>query len=285
MGFGIFIYRADSEYDDAPWERYQFPKRYLSEARKFGNGWVVFLEPTRAKEARAFFAVAKLGGIVPDTRLPDMYIAHVEPGTYLDFGRPVPFRDADGNLEKGLLNDYGVLSGMKQWSVRELAPEDFARIVGRGLTEEGSLEVRTPPPALDPGKTVRLLTDGDVRERNFQRTVLRAYGKRCAITGLRLINGGGRAEVSAARIRPSDQGGPDVGSNGIALSGTARWMFERGLVGIADNFEIMISRQSNDPESIGSMINDSGLLKMPGRVSERPGAEFLSWHRENRFMK
>lgn len=285
MGYGIFIYRADSEYDDSPWERYQFPKQYLSQARKFENGWVVFLEPTRAKETRAFFAVAKVGGIVTDTRLPDMYIAHIEPGTYLDFGHPVPFRDGDGNLEKGLVNDQGVLSGMKQWAVRELAPEDFARIVDRGLAEEGSLETRVSSLSLDPGKSVRPLTDGEIRERNFQQTVLRAYGKRCAISGLRLINGGGCAEVSAARIRPSDQGGPDVGSNGIALSGTAGWMFERGLVGIADNFEIMISSRSNDPKSIGSMINDTGRLILPGRVSERPGAEFMNWHRENRFLK
>ncbi|TIP51101.1 MAG: restriction endonuclease, partial [Mesorhizobium sp.] len=41
-----------------------------------------------------------------------------------------------------------------------------------------------------------------VRDRIFRRIVLRAYDERCAITGLKLINGGGRAEVSAAHIRP-----------------------------------------------------------------------------------
>jgi len=42
-----------------------------------------------------------------------------------------------------------------------------------------------------------------------------------AITGLKLINGGGRAEVDAAHTRPVEANGPDVLSNGIALSGTA----------------------------------------------------------------
>ena len=301
MTYGIFIYRADSEYDDSPWERYQFPKQYLSQAQKFQNGWVVFLEPRRAKQSRGYFAVAKLGGIVPDTRLSGMYLAHIEPGTYLDFGALVPFQVDGEVVEKGLLNEKGELSGRKQLAVRELSPEDFARIVNLGLgadradqqlvgsfenAVDGTSEVRFPPTsASGAGRTVRLLTDDGVRERNFQSTVLRAYDNRCAISGLRLINGGGRAEASATRIRPSDQGGPDAASNGIALSGTARWMFERGMVGLDDDMTIMVSRQSNDPDSIRSMINETGRLIPPNRLSEWPGKEFVIWHRENRFMR
>ncbi len=67
----------------------------------------------------------------------------------------------------------------------------------------------------------------------FRRVVLRAYEQRCAVTGLRLINGGGRAEVEAAHIRPVEANGPDIISNRLALSGTAHWMFDRGLNGIA----------------------------------------------------
>ena len=38
-------------------------------------------------------------------------------------------------------------------------------------------------------------------------------------------------EDEAAHIRPVEHNGPDIISNGIALSGTAHWMFDRGLVG------------------------------------------------------
>ena len=85
---------------------------------------------------------------------------------------------------------------------------------------------------------VNQLTNRAVRDRNFRKNVLRAYGERCAITGLRLINGGGRAEVEAAHIRPVEYDGPDIVSNGLALSGTAHWMFDRGLVGLADDLAI-----------------------------------------------
>jgi putative restriction endonuclease len=39
--------------------------------------------------------------------------------------------------------------------------------------------------------------------------MLRAYDERCAISGLRLSNGGGRAEVEAAHIRPVEHNGAD----------------------------------------------------------------------------
>ena len=77
--------------------------------------------------------------------------------------------------------------------------------------------------------------------------------------------------------------GPDIVSNGIALSGTAHWMFDRGLVGISDDLAILVSRQTNDPDAVKSMINGSGKLLAPERLADRPRVEFLTWHRVNSF--
>ena len=124
-----------------------------------------------------------------------------------------------------------------------------------------------------------------MRDRVFRRTVLRAYDERCAITGLRLINGGGRAEVDAAHIRPVEHNGPDIVSNGLALSGTAHWMFDRGLISLSDNLEILISRRVNDQEGVRTLINKNGLARPPNRVLERPHPHFLQWHREHCFKQ
>src|SRR5437588_352128 len=35
MGFGVFIHRSDSIYDDSPAERYQFPSQYLGRVDEF----------------------------------------------------------------------------------------------------------------------------------------------------------------------------------------------------------------------------------------------------------
>jgi putative restriction endonuclease len=124
-----------------------------------------------------------------------------------------------------------------------------------------------------------------VRDRVFRGIVLRAYDQRCAISGLKLINGGGRAEVDAAHIRPVEAGGPDIVSNGIALSGTAHWMFDRGLIGLADDLTILVSRQANDPDAVRAFINQSGQAFPPLRSSERPHPHFLNWHREHCFKQ
>lgn len=100
---------------------------------------------------------------------------------------------------------------------------------------------------------------------------------------MKLINGGGRAEVDAAHIRPVEASGPDILSNGIALSGTAQWMFDRGLIGLSDDLDILISCQANDPGSIQGLLKKTGKAIVPGRVLERPHPQFLRWHRENCF--
>ena len=124
-----------------------------------------------------------------------------------------------------------------------------------------------------------------MRDRLFRRRIVNAYDARCAITGLKLINGGGRAEVEAAHIRPVDRGGPDVVTNGMALSGPVHWMFDRGLIGLADDLEILVSRQANDADSIRAMINRSGFAIPPMRELDRPHPAFLAWHRDHCFKR
>ena len=297
MAFGVFIHRSDSIYDDVPSERYQFPRQYLSRAQRCEGDWIVYLEPSKVKDTKGYFAVAKVQEIISDPRNYDMYLAMIEPGTYLDFGDPVPFRDTETIVERGLLNDGGRISGRAQAAVRTLANEDFARIIERGLDAEddilprvgelgavtGFQDAQTPFQHIPARERVNQLTSRAVRDRNFRKNVLRAYSERCAITGLRLINGGGRAEAEAAHIRPVEHNGPDFVGNGLALSGTAHWMFDRGLIGISNELEILVSRQANDRDAVSSLVNSSGKLLAPTRLSERPKAQFLEWHRTNSF--
>lgn len=129
------------------------------------------------------------------------------------------------------------------------------------------------------------MTTRTLRDRVFRRVVLSAYDERCAVTGLKLINGGGRAEVAAAHIRPVEHNGPDIINNGVALSGTAHWMFDRGLITFSDDPDIVISRQVNDRDGVESLINRTGRLIGPLIERNRPHPAFLAWHRENCFKQ
>lgn len=299
MGYGIFIHRSDSIYDDSPAERYQFPGQYLGRVQSCVGDWIIYYEPRKVVETRGYFAVAKIERVIPDPAAPGMHLAIIEPGSYLDFANPVPFSDASGVFEQGLLNERGRLSGRAQSAVRPISSRDFDRIVALGLHESEPLLPRVggerPPLELRDEQTpfefeqsrdrTSFRVSRIVRDRVFRRIVLRAYSERCAISGLRLINGSGRAEAAAAHIRPVEADGPDIVSNGIALSGTVHWMFDRGLLSLSDDLQILISRQANDPDSMRALVNKSGYALRPQRPIERPHPAFLRWHREHCFKQ
>jgi putative restriction endonuclease len=298
MGFGVFVHRSDSIYDDSPAERYQFPSQYLGRVQACVADWIIYYEPSKILATRGYFAIAKVQQVIPDPSISGMYLALIEAGSYLDFANPVPFNYAIGPVERGLLNEQGRISGRAQSAVRPISPNDFNRIVRLGLEENAPLLPRVDVPASTPGMDdmpqapfqydqdrdrVNVTISRIVRDRVFRRVVLRAYDQRCAITGLRFINGGGRAEVDAAHIRSVEKCGPDIVNNGIALSGTAHWMFDRGLISLSDDLEILISRQVNDQDSVRAFVNETGRALPPSRSSERPHPHFLSWHRQYCF--
>lgn len=298
MAFGVFIHRTDSLYNDVPAERYQFPSQYLSRVSSCVGDWIVYYEPSKVKNSKGYYAVAKLEKIIPDPTTAKMYLALIEPGSYLDFANFVPFNGPQGIVEQGVLNKNGKVSGRAQSAVRLLSGADFRRITELGLAFEESFlpredndsdivvhEMQDPYGSETDRKWIQYFSKRPVRDQSFRKRVVTAYDSRCAITGWKLINGGGRAEVEAAHIRPVEKQGPDMINNGLALSGTVHWMFDRGLITLSDELDIIVSRQANDPSAIHALINKNGKANLPTRASDRPHPIFLEWHRENCFKR
>ena len=287
MTFGVFMHKDGSIYDDIPEVHYQFPTIYLSRANQMVGDWIVYREPVKAPQSKGFFAAAKVERIIPDPDISDRYRALIEPGTYLPFEPTVPHKVDGEPVERDLAN--------AQAAVRPLSAADFARIIALGLPEDDMLprvgdrdqSDRVRDNAQMPFEIerpiVQALINRPFRDRAFRRAVLHAYDGRCAVTGWRLVNGGGRLEAEAAHIRPVEHGGPDSIRNGLALSGTAHWMFDRGLIGLTDDLDIMVSRQVNDPESVRGIINRTGRALKPAREADCPHPQFLAWHREHCF--
>lgn len=296
MGFGVFMHKDGSIYDDIPEVHYQFPKAYLSRAQKMVGDWIVYREPVKLPQSKGFFAVAKVERIIPDPAISDRFRALIEPGSYLPFEPTVPHVVDGQPVERDLAN--------AQAAVRPLSPSDFTRIIALGLPEEPSLPRVDPPvqseqyenvgrdellglspyeaslPGAVERQIVQSLINRPFRDRAFRRAVLHAYDGRCAVTGWRLVNGGGRLEVEAAHIRPVEHNGPDSVRNGLALSGTAHWMFDRGLIGVSDDFQILIHRKVNDRAGVEAIINPTGRIIAPPRNADHPHPQFLQWHRE-----
>jgi putative restriction endonuclease len=296
MGFGVFMHKDGSIYDDIPEVHYQFPKAYHSRAQKMVGDWIVYREPVKLPQSKVFFAVAKVERIIPDPAISDRYRALIEPGSYLPFEPTFPHIVDGQPVERDLAN--------AQAAFRPLSSSDFARIIALGLPKDEILPRVDPQDQIDearnrgrdeiigldpylsslPGaverQIVQSLVNRPFRDRAFRRAVLHAYDGRCAVTGWRLVNGGGRLEAEAAHIRPVEHGGPDSIRNGLALSGTAHWMFDRGLIGIADNHEIIIHRKVNDRGGVEAILNPTGKIITPLRDADHPHPQFLNWHRE-----
>lgn len=303
MPKGVFVHRADSIYDDFPEERYQFPKRYLKRVLPCEGDWIAYYEPRGGGGRLGYNAIAKVQQIIEDPSKADMFLAIIEAGSYLPLEQFVPLRGADGFLESDLAKEDGSLNGgLIQWAVRPLSDRDFTRILEAGFANEddflprigdaadpvANLGLSEPQePFLD--ETDRIRVEQTIsrvnRSRVFRKHVLDAYDSRCAITGLKLINGGGRAEVEAAHIKPVEHNGPDVVRNGLALSGTVHWMFDRGLISLSDEADILVSRQANDPDQVWGLVKKTRRANVPSAHVLRPHPVYLSWHRQNCFKQ
>ena len=288
----VLLHRADSIYDDLPDVRYDFPRPYLGAMTDGVGDWAVYYEPVKAG-ARGYFAVARIAQVVPHPTIPDRFFALID--QYLPFDAEVP-RLRDGRpWESSLAAPDGTpkAGGAQQLAVRRLPDAEFTRILARGLPpdliETEARRYDPPAPGFDDSAApfdrpvIERLTSRPYRDVAFRRRVRAAYDHRCAMSGLSLRNGGGRPEVQAAHIRPVDRQGSDSVRNGLALSGTLHWMFDRGLIAVADDHSILVSRNK-----VPDMVSDRLLaphrrLILPDDPRHHPHPDNLRWHRENIF--
>ena len=77
--------------------------------------------------------------------------------------------------------------------------------------------------------------------------------------------------------------GSDFVHNGLALSGTLHWMFDRGLISVAQDHTILVSRNKVPADVVDRLIMPNGKLCLPENQRDWPHPENLRWHRENVF--
>lgn len=303
---GVFVHKPDSPYDDVTGERYHFPKNYLGRVEETVGDLIVYYEKGERKGDNHYTGCARVKLISTDTSRAGHFYAHLE--NYIDFDRRVYYRE-DGGFEKKLvLPDGSINGGVAINAVRLIGEDEFARIINAGLSEEpewpdrddqsegDTLPYDAPrvPGFSDYGANqpeiigapasrpiIAQLVARKWRDKKFKHHVRQAYDRTCAFTGLRLINGKGRPEVEAAHIRPVEHGGNDWVRNGIALSGTVHWMFDRGLLSLSDDFTILTSRHLN--HDVGHLLRPDMKALVPADERLQPHPHYLNWHRENCF--
>lgn len=297
----VFDTKPSSGYDDDLTHHYQFPRRYLGLVKETVGDWVVLRRPRADGGSLAYFAVARVAGLEPDPIAPALTFARLT--DYLEFDRTVAWRSEGRYAEQALrempMNQVGVY--LRGRSVRSISNADFASIVSAGLSQTlapdnairlglvGVEEVAHPfeidvVPGFDQMRRVeQILMNRKIRDANFRHHVCEAYGDRCAVTGIRIINGGGRSEVQAAHIWGVGEGGPDVVQNGIALSGTIHWLFDRHLISLTNEYRLLVSHNKVPAELRGLFERQLDRIHLPKDERLWPHPNYVQRHRE-KFM-
>jgi putative restriction endonuclease len=303
----VFTHKPNSIYDDLPEERYHFPSTYIRQVENAIGDFIVYYEPGRIglternrRGRRAYVATARVTEVRPDPAKPDHFYAVIDPSSYVGFDRPVPFREGSHYYEEQLKRDDGATSkGAFGRAFRPVSEREYEAILRAGFARE--LDGPRVAPVLQPvgaGPRLELLEDSaeydrpviervmsrPVRDAAFAHAVRDAYGATCAMTGLKIINGGGRAEVQAAHIRPVSERGPDSIRNGVALSATVHWMFDRGLVSIGPppDYPILVAKAAV-PDGALRLFRPERRLALPDDQRTWPAPSYLDYHRSHIF--
>ena len=220
MTKAILTTKVDPTYDDLPEERYHFPATYLRKVEAAVGDWILYYEPRRSTGDLAsrggrmsYFAAARVTAITPDIAKANHYYALIS--DFLEFDRPVLFREGGKYYELGLEKaDGSTNKGAFGRAVRAISDNEFDSILTAGFAKVLGEAARRPlhigerayqleeEPADFARPIVERIVARPFRDAAFAIAVKSAYDDTCAMTGLRIINGGGRAEVQAAHIRP-----------------------------------------------------------------------------------
>ena len=144
--------------------------------------------------------------------------------------------------------------------------------------------------AAEPAVRYRSVTVPErVRAVTFRRLVTGAYGYTCAVSGARLTLpvGAGYQLVEAAHIQDWSVTHDDAPQNGLALTPTYHWLFERGLFTLSDDGRVRVSPAARS--CVGTVEDlllrfDGAAAHLPPDPHLHPAPAYLAWHRAHKYL-
>ena len=115
----------------------------------------------------------------------------------------------------------------------------------------------------------------------FKREIPKIYNNTCAITGLRIDAITNISMVDACHIVPFSEGYDDTLTNGIALCPNLHRAFDRGLISISDNYEVILNKNFVESNSVYNLSQFAGnKITLPENSNFHPALENLYQHRK-----
>lgn len=160
-----------------------------------------------------------------------------------------------------------------------------AKQQGQGYLNDQTLDLLSEPEVTY--RHISKYTEEDVFVRNglFKRLVPQLYQNQCSFTGMSLSSLYQHSFVDACHIVPFSHSHNDKVNNGIALCPNIHRAFDRGLLSIDENYQILVSEQLKEdvahPYALTRLKGRQIIL--PNEQNHYPAQEALAWHREEVF--
>lgn len=133
----------------------------------------------------------------------------------------------------------------------------------------------------DPVEFRERLTRARLGQQAFQGLMLTSYDRRCAVTGNRVV-----PVLEAAHIQPVTNGGTHTVANGLLLRSDVHRLFDRGLLGINERYELQVSPLLRARWGNGKEFYDhaGSVIRLPEAKRERPSRDSITWHMDTVFL-
>lgn len=119
-----------------------------------------------------------------------------------------------------------------------------------------------------------------IRSASFKEAILKVYDFTCSISGY-AISGHSSRLVDACHIKPFAEFGIDHVTNGFCLTPTLHRAFDRGVITVADDFTVRVSKNISESDSPYNLSQfDGASLHLPTDQRLHPLQENFEWHRE-----
>lgn len=118
----------------------------------------------------------------------------------------------------------------------------------------------------------------------FKREIPKIYNNACCISGMRIDATVSISMIDACHIVPFSVSYDDTVTNGITLCPNLHRAFDRGLIGVDENYKLVVSKTFREDETSYSIrAFERKLIKLPNLKSYYPLQRNFEWHRNNVF--
>lgn len=122
--------------------------------------------------------------------------------------------------------------------------------------------------------------EGYIRNHKFRDLVLKNYDDTCCISGFRLQDNPAPI-VEACHIRKHAETGLNTIENGLALCLNLHRAFDYGLIGLTNDYKVIVKKDLIEPDSLYSLRQLEGRpILLPAHERYFPNKKYLAWHRE-----